>query len=266
MPAKLCRKNEPESSAPCDLLVWDSAFWGFPVAQVRGNHLTMELAEAIDYWCAAHQVACLYFLATSDDPGTVRSAEDAAFRLVDTRISGVITAERFSLLVPVVPRPALAIRHATPDDLPTLQRLAAASFLTTRFYFDENFPRARCGELYAQWVADSVRRASDVVLVAEGPEGLTGYVSIQHSPDAPRAQFGLLNVTPGARRQGIAQELMRDGLAWCTARGIHEVVGVTQGRNIAVQAFNCRVGFITESCQLWYHKWYWLPGKRATNQ
>lgn len=260
MPDGLCQMNDPADVAPCEMLRWDSDFWGFPVARVNGNHLTADRVDAIDQWCAEHQVTCLYFLASFDEPETVQFAEDAGYRLVDTRVTATITPARFALLSPPVPGAGLIIRPAVEADLSALQRMAESGFPTTRFFFDRRFPRERCRQLYAHWITESCRGGAEIVHVADSEVGPLGYLTCHLPSGGERARIGLINVAAGARRRGVARELMRESLAWYAQRGVHEVVGVSQGRNIAVQAFNDRVGFITESCQIWYHKWFQSPG------
>ena len=247
-------------AAPCEHLSWDSAYWGFPVARVLGDSLTRERVAAIDHWCEANAIACLYFLATFDDPTTVRCAEDAGFRLVDMRVSAVLTAERFALFVPPTPRPGLIVRPAMAADLPALQRMASDSYLTTRFYFDPHFPRDKCAALYAHWITESFRGQADQVLVVEFAGAPAGYTTLHLPTSDAAARVSLLNTAPDARRRGVAKELLRAGFAWFALHDVHEFVGVTQARNMAVQGFNSQIGFVTQSCGLWYHKWYRVPG------
>lgn len=246
--------------APCELLAWDSAFWGFPVARVRGDSLTPEQVAAIDQWCKANAIACLYFLATFDDPVTVHCAEMSGFELVDVRLTAVLTAKQFALHVPPTAPPELTIRPATEADLPALQRLASTNYPTTRFYFDRHFPRDTCAALYAHWITESVRAQRDLVLVAEVAGALAGYATFQLPAAEATARILLINTAPNARHRGAARELLREGFRRLAPHDVQNLIGITQVRNIAVQAFNARVGFVPQSCQLWYHKWYRDPG------
>ena len=77
-------------TTPCQLLEWDTSFFGFRVARVNSEILTPKLAREIDQYCIENSIGCLYFLARSDDPDTTLLAEDAGFNLVD-RISHAVT-------------------------------------------------------------------------------------------------------------------------------------------------------------------------------
>ena len=47
-------------SEPCEMLPWDSEFFGLRIARVRGEMLSDELARNVNAWCAEHRVRCLY--------------------------------------------------------------------------------------------------------------------------------------------------------------------------------------------------------------
>src|SRR4051812_7310027 len=117
------------ADGPCELLAWDSEFFGFPVARVCGDGLRD--AAAVDQWCERNHVACLYFLA---HPDQLMVAQAAGFRLFDVRmvyeysVSGVPAASGHG------------VRSVVSDDLPDLERIAATRFHDSRFYQDANFP------------------------------------------------------------------------------------------------------------------------------
>jgi dTDP-4-amino-4,6-dideoxy-D-galactose acyltransferase len=244
---------------PCELLTWDSEFWGFPIARVRGCTLTPERLLSIDRWCASRSIACLYFLATFDDPTTVRCAEDGGFRLVDCRVTAAIAAARLTPSDRAEDPLGVVIRPAISADVEVLRAIASDDYRTTRFYFDPHFPRAKCGLLYEHWIAASCNGFADHVLVAVINETPVGYITCHLPAGEEAARMGLINVASQARRRGIGQALIRHALDWFAQRQVEQMVGVTQARNVAIQAFNDRCGFVTRSFELWYHKWYLPP-------
>jgi ribosomal protein S18 acetylase RimI-like enzyme len=103
----------------------------------------------------------------------------------------------------------------------------------------------------------------DEVLVADIDGTPVGYITC-HLPTGERAaRMGLINVASQARRRGIGRALIRHALDWFAQRQVAQMVGVTQARNVAVQAFTERCGFVTQSFELWYHKWYHPPDTSA---
>lgn len=253
--------DEAQLAEPCELLPWDSEFWGIPIARVRGRTLTPERLLSIDRWCEERSIACLFFLATFDDPMTVRCAEEGRFHLVDTKITFVRPSERQRPAALEERPPWAAIRQAMESDMDPLRRIAGASFVDSRFYFDQHFPRDKCGELYERWLVESFNGFADLILVAvrEGtPVGCTTYRSPANGENAARS--GLLFVAPEAQRRGVARALKLAAVDWYAERQVPFVTTATQGRNVASLVANERCGFVVQSLELWYHKWYLPPG------
>src|SRR4051812_25558776 len=75
-----------EGAAACALLPWDTEFWGFRVARLHDDTLDAARAAAVDAWCAAQGVRCLYFLARPDVAATPAAAAAHGYDLVDVRL------------------------------------------------------------------------------------------------------------------------------------------------------------------------------------
>jgi ribosomal protein S18 acetylase RimI-like enzyme len=241
---------------PCEVLPWDSEFFGCRVGRVRGGRLDRGRLAAIEEWCRAEAIDCLYFLADSGDPATAFLAEAAGFRLVDLRVTLEGKASRLHL-----PEVASSIRAARADDLPELRRIAAVSHHDSRFYADPHFDRGRCDELYATWIEKSCRE--DMVLVAEHEERPAGYISCVLSGDI--GDIGLLAVSAAAQGRGLGGALVGAGLRWLVDRlvdrGAARVRVVTQGRNTRAQRLYQAHGLLTDSIGLWFHRWRDRPDR-----
>jgi GNAT superfamily N-acetyltransferase len=197
----------------------------------------------------------LYFLADSDDPETVRVAEDYGFRLVDIRVTLEHKIRSGQGEVSSCASGSVHLRHSNHADIPILQRIARGSYVDSRFYSDARFPIEKCEALYETWIKKSCEGYADVVLVAELDGQPAGYLSCHLTDDASRGQIGLVGVDPQARKYGLGSSLVRGGLEWFAGRGVEVVSVATQGRNIAGQRLYERCGFLTRGVQLWYHKW-----------
>jgi dTDP-4-amino-4,6-dideoxy-D-galactose acyltransferase len=229
------------ASGVCELLAWDTEFWGFPIGRVVGRSVGGE----VDEWAAANGVACLYFLAPADG---ARAAQDGGFRLVDVRVE---------LDRPSAGDEAVAVRPARDDDLEPLRALAGRVHRgETRFYADQGFPDERCDELYALWIERSVAGWADEVFVAEADVGVAGYVSCHADEERGRGSIGLIGVGEAARGRGLGATLVNAAVAWSRERGLPTVSVVTQGRNVQAQRLFQRCGFRTSEVDLWFHKWY----------
>ncbi len=138
---------------PCELLPWDTEFFGCCIARVCGDTLKPEQAGQIDEWSRSHQVRALYFLARADDPVTLQTAARHGFELADIRVT--FECELVNSPVPARPDPptGVAIRPVQPADLAALQALARTGHTETRFFSDPHFPRQRVEDLYSTWIA-----------------------------------------------------------------------------------------------------------------
>jgi dTDP-4-amino-4,6-dideoxy-D-galactose acyltransferase len=237
------------SVPPCEVLPWDSEFFGSRVGRVHGGRLDRDRLAAIDAWCRAEAIDCLYFLADSGDPATAVLAEAAGFRLVDLRVT--LEGRSSGLDLPEAdPR----IRPAREDDVPELRRIAAVSHHDSRFYADPHFDRGRCDELYATWIEKSCRE--DMVLVAEHEGRPAGYISCLLSGDVEDiGEIGLLAVGAAAQGKGLGGALVGAGLRWLVDREAVRVRVVTQGRNTRAQRLYQARGLLTHSIGIWFHHW-----------
>lgn len=238
----------------CQLLPWDTEFFGFRVARLYGNVLTPQIAQQADEFCQQAKVRCLYFLATVEDPTTTHVAEDHHFHYADTRI----TFEHKLPFKGHMPdnSPGVALRLAQMGDIPVLTKIAHDSYVASRFYYDPNFSRRASGHLYETWIKVSCEGYAQAVWIAEAEGEAVGYITC-HVDQAPhRGRIGLVGVGGKAQGRGIGKLLVWRSLAWFSEQGLPVATVVTQGRNIHAQRLYQRCGFITQGIQLWYHKWY----------
>jgi ribosomal protein S18 acetylase RimI-like enzyme len=236
----------------CVLLPWDTRFFGRSIARLARPRLTPEELDGALAFCARERVECLYLLAASDHPPTVRLAEDAGFRLVDVRVTLARQAAPAQMAAP--PPSGLVIRPAAAADSTELLRLAEVSHFDTRFFTDERLaPRAPA--LYARWLERALEDAAGTVFVADVDGRPGGYLSCSVNAEG-EGNIGLVAVAGAARRRGVGSSLVSAALAWTAARGAARTTVVTQGRNVDAQALYQRAGFVTRSVELWLHKWF----------
>lgn len=242
------------NAVACSLLDWDSAFFGVRIARLHQDTLTPDEMRTVDAWCSENNVDCLYFLARSDEPPVIRTAQAGGFDLVDVRIT---FSRKLSVpaLVTCGSREAI-VRPVRTTDVPALQRIARHSHTDTRFYADAHFPRYLCDALYETWIARSCTDYADSVFVAELESTPVGYLTCHLDLTYQAGNIGLVGVDKPAQGLGYGQALIGQALDWFAEHGVETVSVVTQGRNVPAQRLYQKNGFLTTSVQLWYHKWY----------
>jgi GNAT superfamily N-acetyltransferase len=242
------------TTAPCELLEWDSEHFGFPIARVRANALTEDSAEAVDKWCAEHGIRCLYLSADVADLETGRVAASRGFRVADVRvicrrpIEGLLELEEGS--------DAIGIRDATESDVEFAKALAARSHHTSRFYFDQGFPRDRSDALYEAWVERGHRDPERRVLIGVLEDEPVGYmVCAPIGPD--REGHGeLVAVHEGHRGKGVGKKVHFAGYRHSAERGALTQRGAISTRVLVNIRFHEQIGFRADEFQVWQHKWY----------
>lgn len=248
------------NDVPCQFLVWDTDFFGKRIGLVRGNYLTPERAQAIDIWAHENAVDCLYFLANTDNPPTIRLAEDAGFRFQSVRLWLERTLEDLDAIM-FPPVEGLVLRPAQTADIEVLRPIARHSYTWTRFYNDPCFSEAQCEALYDIWLTRSIQREiADEVIVAEQDGVPVGYVTSKLNKTAEEQAVDgvimLVGVGESQRGNKIGHRTMHATMVWLASQGVPMVSLATQGHNVAAVRFYERLGFTARSTQFWYHKWY----------
>ena len=244
--------SESERMPICQLLEWDTNFFGMRIARLLSSILTSEIVLQAESWCAENRIDCLYFLAGTQDPETILLAERYKYSLVDIRMT---LALRINSRAASVRNDAPhEIRPARADDIGMLKEIAGDIYTDTRFYFDRRFPPELCARLYETWIEESCKGYAQAVLVAQYHGQPAGYITCHVYPD--HGQIGLLGISPAARKLGFGAGLIHAAVDWFAAHDLNDVTVVTQGRNIAAQRLYQQCGFLTEKCELWYHRWF----------
>jgi dTDP-4-amino-4,6-dideoxy-D-galactose acyltransferase len=241
--------SETELQA-CELLPWDSEFFGFRIARLRAGFLTEVLAEEALQWSREEGIRCLYFLSAGDHPGTRWIAETSRFQLVDARTTlsrGIGSSNYLGEYS--------TIRPFEPGDTAALEQIARESHRETRFYNDPQFDRRRCDDLYATWIRRSCEGWADEVFVAGFVNAPAGYITCHLDADGT-GSIGLVAVDSNCRGQGIGRQLLLAALTYFKKSGMREVKVVTQGRNQDALNLYVRCGFEAERTEMWYHRWF----------
>ena len=246
-------------SEPCQFLQWDTDFFGHRIGRVNGKELDADILASIYDWSEQNHIDCLYYLAESNDRGSIRLAENHQFQLVEIRLIFERWLKDWNPDSRLRSADEVSIRDAKPGDVPILKSIARTSYVDSRYYFDEHFSEEKWGAYYAAWVEKSCTGGAEMALAAERAEEVVGYITAVVNKDKREAMYELTGVREDVRKLGVGNELFRSGLDRFVRQGIQYVWLATQGRNVPTQRMIQRNGFITRSCQLYYHKWFTSP-------
>lgn len=240
---------------PCQFLEWDTAFFGARIGRITVSQLDADLLYDIEMWVQSRQIDCLYFLADADHAETVRLVEMHNYQLQDIRTT--FERELNTPMDSLSSDDKVVLRHYQPGDLEILDATARTAYLHSRFYNDPGFSNAQASQLYETWLYNSCEKGyADAVVIAELGGRAAAYVTCHLNQESQTGSIGLVGVTEAARGQKLGLRLVNFALLWFQQQSMKQVTVVTQGRNIAAQRLYQRCGFLTQSIQLWYHKWY----------
>ena len=235
---------------PCRLLEWDSEFFGRRIGRVCAARIGPADVERIREWADAEGVECLYYLAPAADAESVRTAEEAGFRLTDIRMTRVRDLEGGFGALPE------GVEPFRREDIPALRAIARVGHRDSRFYFDGNFPRDRCDALYETWIEKNCAGGANAVLVVRHAASVAGYMAVKLARDETGI-LDLMAVAPERRQGGVGHRLVQGSLAWLAGQGCRHFRVVTQGRNVGSARIFEDFGFRTSTVEHFYH--FWLP-------
>lgn len=243
-------------SGICELLEWDTQFFGYRIARVVGHQLDASTLNDVLAYCKSNRIDLLYFLADPTDLCTTWLAEEAGFHMVDIRVEleREVDRQTFSDETLYPRRKEIDVREAYSEDIDYLQKISRRMYLDSRFYYDPIL-HSRADELYATWIKKSVEGLDDVVIVATMEEQPVGYISVRIDSGGI-GHIGLLGVAADRQGKGIGRILVEASIKWCAARGVKQMRVVTQGRNIKALRLYTRRSFVVLSMHVWYHKWF----------
>ncbi len=239
------------------ILDWDTAFFGFSVAQITHERITMaEMAEVLGF-CRDHRVRLLQFKCDAHDRDSILLAEASGFHFADMRM---IMDRQLAQRCEVPKADGVVFRVAEPADVPAMMDIAENLYIHSRYYFDKNFPRQRVHDFYRDWVRKAVFGEFDDVawILCEKSNPMAFCTARINGPDAT---IGLVGLHPDFAGRGLGHAVVTGGLAVMFARGVDRVTVTTQGRNYPAQRLYQRAGFVISKAQIYYH--YWNEGEDA---
>lgn len=236
---------------------WDSEFFGLAIGEVTSTPDPVALTAAVDA-ARLGGVDCLYLRVDAADVGATGAAEGAGFSLVDVRLTmrrdsgaradATVNAHRDDEAA------GAAIRPAREDDIAAVEALARVSHRNTRFHRDRRFDRSRSDDMYAVWIARSIRgEIAHAVWVADVDGAPRGYITVARRE--ADAAIGLAAVADAYRGHGYGERLMQAAVRWADQNNLPSMSVVTQGTSASSVRFYERAGFRASRIELWYHCW-----------
>jgi len=236
------------------ILDWDTKFWGFRVAYLSCRCLTESIIYRVNQFIKLENVKLVEYLCNCHDSNSVKITAENSFIFADIRLSfekrllekkNICLSEEFIFSL------------ANKKNIPALLEITKDLYLDSRYYYDENFDRNKASIFYQNWVEKAVLGTFDdecYCIFKKSTVTPIGFCTIKYDV-SQGASIGLMGLSLEYQGRGLAQTLLNLVFNSLIDKSIDKISVVTQGRNFAAQRLYQRVGFLTKTTEIWYHKW-----------
>ena len=228
----------------------------FGVVTARTNLASTGMLPEINAFCKKNHVKLLIARIPCSNIKTIHSMEADGFHLMDTliylqnNIDSLIsepTSHGFSIQ-------ALDIRR-----IPDIIQVARESFTGYQghYHVDPRLDPLLATEVYTSWAerccTDTL--VANYVMTAMVEEKIVGFRAIRLN-SSEQAEFVLAGVLPEMRGYGIYRSFVMEGLRWCKAAGVKQVLNSTIVTNKTVLNTCTQLGFQVIKSYHTFHKWF----------
>jgi dTDP-4-amino-4,6-dideoxy-D-galactose acyltransferase len=223
------------------ILHWDSDFFSYKVAKIKGNLLLhKDLCDKL----YNENIHLAYY--SSSKKLNSRSIGHYNLELVDEKVTFMKQIEQSSLA------DETEFYYEKYPNQPLIN-LAIESGIYSRFNVDPQIGRKKYEELYTQWIIKSVsREIANAVLVYKIAGKIAGVVTVGYKNE--RADVGMIAVDKDYRGKGIGKTLMKNAENLYFKK-IKLIQVVTQGVNLPAIKLYSSCGYEKEKTEYFYHLW-----------
>ncbi len=234
-----------------ETLAWDSHFFGKKIGRLN-TALPLADKTALESFARHERYDLVQACVDTGDKDSIIALEKLGFAFVDLRLT---LTHRFSN--DTSPQSDTHIRLSTPADIDALKRVSHHSFTeVSRFNWQQAFTTEHIDRFYDVWLENGVKGAhDDLCFHYELNNIILGFTTIKVNNDM--AGIGLIAVRAEARKQGIADALVTNVMAYARQHKLEGIYSVTQGRNIPTQKLYQKHGMQLTQSESWFYRKEW---------
>ncbi|MEW6675097.1 MAG: GNAT family N-acetyltransferase [Nitrospirota bacterium] len=226
-------------------LEWDSNFFGFNIAHLNSEGLTIDASDVEDF-VKLNSINLVQTSCAISNIETITFLEKNGFHFADLMVTLILELNTAKF-------ERMEFFMANDGDVPILKKIAKSIALYSRYYNDI-FGKDMAERLYEVWLEKSIRgEFDDACLKAVKNKLPTGFVTVKFL-DFRCAKIGLLGVDELHRSKGIGKKLMNSLFSFLQTKGVEKIEVVTQGKNTQALNFYINNGFRIKSIAGWYYK------------
>lgn len=234
------------------ILDLDSEIFGFPVAKIIPDKLSLTELEHAIYCLKKENVRLAYWASNPDDEGSQRAARLYHGFLADKKVTFIVDIAQ-------IPERSACMGwdiKEYADNLPctNMEKLAIQIGKYSRFGVDPRIPEDKLIDIYKRWIRNSVnRQIADAVFVARQSGKVVGMVTVGKKNE--RGDIGLMAVDPDVRGENLGVALVAAAQDWARQNGFRFAQVVTQGENVAACRLYEKCRYHIDKVEFFYHFW-----------
>jgi dTDP-4-amino-4,6-dideoxy-D-galactose acyltransferase len=229
-------------------LVWDSQFFGYPVAQIALDSKGSDSLDQLFAQLKAQKIKLTYFFVPPVEKGMNEHIVEKGGIFVDQKTVFLKETQKhgeYSNLIGEFQGTEVNER---------LIELTLQSGIFSRFRIDKNFKKKEYERLYIEWITKSVKKEiSFKTLVALKGNDIVGITTLDDEKN--HANIGLVAVDESCRGRGIGRDLIHCADTIAFDSGFKKLKVVTQLQNKGACKLYEKCGFHIESITNVYHYW-----------
>ncbi len=235
------------------MVPWDSAVFGFPVAQVEGIELTEYDQALVAYakfriWLESKRAQIVTCRLKEHELFESMFLEEQGFRFVEMVLHPIMA----SLSKLVLPADDLLIEAAVAMDIPLIQAIAERSFHYERYHVDPRLDH-HLGDLrYGRWVRTCTDNPAQQLLKILDGTRLVGFFLVEIK-QGDQAYWHLTAIAPEYQGQGYGKRVWQAMLRYHQQQGLVAVSTTISARNMPVLNLYSRLGFRFLPSEMTFH-------------
>lgn len=238
------------------IVPWDSATFGFPVAQIEKLQVSWEANETpslatLHTWAAQHDVRHISCRLPGENVREAGLLEDHGFHFIEMVIQPYLA----DLQTLVIPRSPVRVEEALPGDLESIVRIAESAFGHERYHIDPHVPAVLADRRYGNWVRSALSsHGPQNVLKLVLDDQIIGFFIIEMAPE-DACYWHLTALDPLVHGRGIGMASWQAVLSHLQRIGCDAVATTVAVRNVRVINLYAKLGFRFRDPAMTFHWW-----------
>ena len=222
---------------------WDSAIFGYPVAQISSIQVLDATAAPADFepfwrWCDLHGVRIASCRLAHHQLRESMLLERQQFRFIEM----VLHPHLPHLQAYRSDTDSLIITPAAEEDLPTLSSMSAQAFHHERYHVDPRLDPIVGNQRYARWVENSLHHPKQQLLKVSDGQHIIAFFIIEANTQG-NVYWHLTAVAPSFQGQGLGRRTWRAMIARHQHEGHATISTTISARNTTVLNLYASLGF-----------------------